>query len=526
VVDPVQGKVIFSAPRLDQPEGIGFLNGIVYFGTYGSARIFQYDSEQPFSFENSSSGNPGLAYDIGNDQDRPFALTSGENKLFVGTIPDYGKLGGALAIYDEEAGSWKEYPNVVENQSITGLACQNGLLYGGTSVAGGLGIPSSADEAKIFVWDIAQQKKIKEVSISIPGLSATYEGKTRTTPVMIGAMSFGRDGLLWVAVDGALAGLDPDTLQVVKYKVLATMDYDSDSPWRPFYLRWGADGLLYTTIGRKVTAFNTETMGYDTLTGYASLATLGDDGNLYYASGSKLMMAPLTRQIAPEDYTRGAAVLAAENAIDQLPGSYRISLEDKSEIQSAKKLVNAAVTAGAAENAIRNLEKLQDCETALEELMHYELTVQTPSINFGTYASAADAAAGTPASVTLKNTGNQPITLKLPQSKYYQITGTLPAELLPGETVVLQIRPKENLEAGKYEETVTVLGDHDVQAAISLCVTVDPGRGSQPGKNGNSQNSPQTGAASDNAIWIGLLALSFGTVFEVLRIKKEKRESE
>jgi hypothetical protein len=102
VYDTDAKTILYNSPELDQPEGIGFLNGKVYFGTYGSARIYSYDPSKPFNYSSGSDGNPGLAYDIGNDQDRPFVLTSGDNKLFVGTVPDYGMLGGALTVYDEK----------------------------------------------------------------------------------------------------------------------------------------------------------------------------------------------------------------------------------------------------------------------------------------------------------------------------------------------------------------------------------------------------------------------------------------
>jgi hypothetical protein len=368
VFDTSTKTIIYNAPKLDQPEGIGFLNGKVYFGTYGSAMIYSYDPSKPFNYNSGTDGNPGLAYDIGNDQDRPFVLTSGDNKLFVGTVPDYGMLGGALTIYDEKAGTWSEYRNVITDQSITGLAYKDGKLYGGTSIAGGIGVASTGEQAKIFVWDVAKGEKVKEATINIPGLNSTFEKSTRTTPVMIGSLTFGKDGLLWGAADGALFALNPDTLEVVKSKVLTSMNYDSDSAWRPFYLRWGADGLLYTTIGRKVTVFNTVNMGYTILNGYAGLATLGNDGNIYYASGSKLMMLPINRQDGNAEYAKGVAVNAANDAIDMLPGYYNITLANKTFVSTARTLVNSALSAGAAENDICNLDKLVKCEETIASL--------------------------------------------------------------------------------------------------------------------------------------------------------------
>ena len=61
-----------------------------------------------------------------------------------------------------------------------------------------------------------------------------------------------------------------------------------------FYLRWGQDGLLYTTIARYVTAIDPVTMKarklVDTQT---NLMDLGVDGSIYYTSGPTLFKLPV-----------------------------------------------------------------------------------------------------------------------------------------------------------------------------------------------------------------------------------------
>ena len=372
VYNPAASSVEWSAPKMDQPEGIGFMNGKVYFGTYGSARIYRYNLSMPFNFSTDASGNPGLFYDIGNDQDRPFVLTSGDNKLFIGTVPDYGMLGGALTVYDSVTGKWAEYPDIVKNQSIAGLAYKDGKLYGSTSRYGGLGIEPTEEQAKIFIWDAATNEKVDEFTLEIPGMDH---------PEMIGSLSFGPDGLLWGVADGALFAMDASTREIVKSKVLFNVDYSQDSTWRPYYLRWGPDGLLYSTIGRRLVAFDTQTMGYDVLLGYAPLAVLGDNGNVYYASGSKLMELPIIRK--PENealYEKGRAVLQAVNAIDMLPGYFEIAISDKAAIRTARLLVNTAIGKGAQDADIANIHKLELCENRLKTLEDSEdSTPATPS---------------------------------------------------------------------------------------------------------------------------------------------------
>lgn len=284
VYNPFTGKIDLNISSFPQPEGIGFLNGKVYFGTYVSAVMYSYDPSLPVSLNK----NPKLEYDI-EHQDRPFAMTSGDDKLFVGTVPDYGVLGGALAVFDEKKGTWKQYNHdqVVRNQSIISLAYKDGLLYGGTTVWGGLGIDPSEPQAKIFIWDVKNGRKIDEFTPDIPGIDEA--------PRMIGDLSFGPDGLLWGAVDGTIFAMDPATKKVVKSKLIRPSTYNT-SKWMPFHLRWAPDGMLYTTLSRKLIAIDPETLQYKVIDDrFMNSMTIGIDGTIYYApeAGTNMSKIPV-----------------------------------------------------------------------------------------------------------------------------------------------------------------------------------------------------------------------------------------
>jgi hypothetical protein len=264
-----------------QIEGIGVLNGKVYFGIYGGALIYRYDPNQPYD----PRANPALFYNIEDKQSRPFAFASGDNKLFIGTVGDYGQLSGALTIYDEAAGTWSVHRDVVKDQSVIGLAYKDGKLFGGTSIWGGLGIDPSAAEAKMFEWDVRQGVKTDEFELNVPGVQ---------TPLMIGSLAFGPDGLLWGIVHGnnesgapafALFAMEPSTKTVVKSKLFP--NGAKGSSWRPFYMKWSEDGLLYTTIGRYLVVFDPETLEYKQLVnGYVNLFTIADDGSIFYSTAN------------------------------------------------------------------------------------------------------------------------------------------------------------------------------------------------------------------------------------------------
>lgn len=269
VYNPFTDNIDVNISSFPQPEGIGFLNDDVYYGTYVGAIMYKYDPSKPVVLNE----NPGIVFDM-EHQDRPFVVISGDNKVFAGTVADYGYLTGALAIYDQATDTWKQFDNVVENQSIIALAYKDGLLYGSTSVWGGLGIDPSEPEAKMFVWDVANERKIEEFTLDDLVIDEP--------PRMIGSLAFGPDGLLWGVVDGTIFAMDVTTKEIVKQKMIRPSLYNT-SKVLGYELEWGPDGMLYTTLSRKLMAIDPETLNVKVLyDGFLNLMTIGIDGSIYY----------------------------------------------------------------------------------------------------------------------------------------------------------------------------------------------------------------------------------------------------
>ncbi|MCU6708551.1 carbohydrate binding domain-containing protein [Paenibacillus sp. J5C_2022] len=270
--DPATGQTAVFG--LNQAEGMVAIGDTLYMGIYPEAEIIAYDPTQP-----DGSAITSLFKIEG--EDRPFIMTTDQEKLYIGTIPDYGLLGGALTIYDPTTNEHEIFHNVVYNQSIVGLAYRDGKLYGSTSIHGGEGINPTETAAKMFVWDLSTNEKTIEFTPDIPGAT--------TAPTMISGLTFGPDGLLWAAADGTLFALDPDTLDMVKH-VTVDASVSQYGKWRPVYSRWGADGLLYSTPAGHLTVLDPETLEYVRL-GKTPVMALGDDGNIYYGmDGTKLAM--------------------------------------------------------------------------------------------------------------------------------------------------------------------------------------------------------------------------------------------
>lgn len=324
IYDPFDGEIDVNLSTFPQPENIGFLNDSVYYGTYVGAVMYQYDPTQEIVLNE----NPGPVFDI-EHQDRPFAITSGDGKLFVGTVPDYGFLGGALVIYDEATDTWTQYDHeeVVKNQSIISLAYKDGLLYGGTSVWGGLGIDPSEPEAKMFIWDVEKGQKVDEFTLDALPIDEP--------PRMIGGLSFGPDGRLWGVVDGTIFAMDAETKEIVKSKMIRPSLYNS-SKWLAYGLEWGPDGMLYTTLSRKLIAIDPETLNYKVLyDGFVNLMTIGVDGSIYFVpeAGSKL-----SRIAVPETDATLASITVNGRPLEGFsPGvrEYRMHIPPSAKIEAA-----------------------------------------------------------------------------------------------------------------------------------------------------------------------------------------------
>jgi streptogramin lyase len=276
--DPATGSVVNF--HMGQGDTIQRMGDKVYFGVYPEGGLYEYDPKQP-----PGDANPHLVSIIGEEQQRVLAMTTGDGKLFLGSVPEYGKLGGAVTVYNPNAPEGSQLTvrrNIVQDQSVVGLAYKDGLLFGSTNINGGLGATPSASVAKMFVYDVNKDEKVTEFTPDIPGLQ---------NPTWIGELSVGPDGNIWGAAAGTLFALNPGTLKVIKSKVLFPGD-TTYNPWSSVGLEWSKDGLLYAEMGERLIAVDPETLDFKQLADIGEF-TIGDDGHLYYSDSHNITV--LTR---------------------------------------------------------------------------------------------------------------------------------------------------------------------------------------------------------------------------------------
>ena len=112
------------------------------------------------------------------------------------------------------------------------------------------------------------------------------------------------------------------------------------------------------------------------------------------------------------------------------------------------------------------------------EVLPHEITVSPQQLDFGTIVSGVDE---TPEekTLTVTNTGSNNITVNLPSSTNYVVTGGEgfedgKAALESGDAASFTVRPKEGLTAGEYEEFLSITTDQsDVSKEILLSFAVE-----------------------------------------------------
>lgn len=254
---------------LGQPEGMTSYNGIQYMGVYPGNMLYSYDCKKPLE-------EPVLIGKMATVQDRPFAMCSGDGCIFMGTVPDYGIRGGDIVVYNTVTGENLVINEPVKEQSIIGICYRDGIIYGSTSVWGGLGSNPDDKPACVFRYSLLEGKMLNCFVPEIPGIE---------NPTWIGEIELDEEGRVWAVTGNTLFEIDFSGEKVLSHITFAEYTYSRTSHrWRPTYIRFGKSGILYTNING-IRAVNKETLEHKKLTeeDEVFLFALDRDERIYYA---------------------------------------------------------------------------------------------------------------------------------------------------------------------------------------------------------------------------------------------------
>jgi len=257
----------------------------LYVCAYPGSYLSVYDPARPFKFGTDANDNPRGFGNLGDGHLRPRAMILGpDDKLYIGSFPPYGELGGAMAVFDLAAGKVVEnYRHLVTNQSIVSLVYEpkSGLVFGGSSITGGGGSTPSEKEARFFAFDPQKKQKVFEAALE--------PGRTSYSAMCVAA------GKVFVNAGKALLVFDPAGMKVVRTVTL---------PGATLEISLGAHpgGLIYGLTGRTVFGVD-PSRGEVTLTAESPVPincgfALTDDA-VYFGSGPQLWRCRLPRTLVP-----------------------------------------------------------------------------------------------------------------------------------------------------------------------------------------------------------------------------------
>lgn len=257
---------------IGQTEGLLFGQGKLYLGVYPKAIMYEYDPKQPWVKEE----NPKRLFSLNEEeQDRPFALAWAGKELAIGTVSGYGRLGGALTLYDPASGEHEVYRNVINQQSIISLTVHEGILYAGSSVFGGLGGPPSEQEAMVMMWDIAAKNPI-------------WQGVPVSGERAVSALTVDDQGFLWGLTAGKLFQFDLKKRQTVMVKEIEPFDWEGVGHfWRGGRLSY-KQGEVYGYSMHTLFRFNPAEDRLDILEEDAHLFAEDAYGRYYFARNTEL----------------------------------------------------------------------------------------------------------------------------------------------------------------------------------------------------------------------------------------------
>lgn len=259
----------------EQGDAVRTVGDHLVIGTYSGAGFYAGDMSQDWEWET----NPEHLFSIGREagQDRVSDIVDADGLAAAATIPNYGELGGALVLFDPAAGSDPQiHRHVVEDHSVVSLAYRDGLIYGGTSIHGGIDSAPAQGPAELFIWDVDAQERVDSIVAD-------------ETADIIHTLTFDAEGRLWGMTDsGNMFEFDTQTHEVTT--TVATGLANSNIWGRTSEMAPNTvDGLIYGNAASRIFTFDPDSHEF-TILDSASIrySTVHEDGTFYFTDSTNV----------------------------------------------------------------------------------------------------------------------------------------------------------------------------------------------------------------------------------------------
>ena len=128
VYDPESDVMRSPGRAVEFPGQIDNLTTVgrrVYIGHYTKARFSVYNFDDSWNPGYERHSNPKFLGFAAHEQDRvPTGTVGPDGKVYFGTKPGYGKLGGSIVAINPQTDSLAVFRNVIDDQSMAGCGLQ------------------------------------------------------------------------------------------------------------------------------------------------------------------------------------------------------------------------------------------------------------------------------------------------------------------------------------------------------------------------------------------------------------------
>lgn len=275
--DPDTASLTNYASKVGQVEGWVHDGSTTWMSSYTKSSIWEFDRAAAVT-----SSNPKKLFDLESaGQDRPMALTGlADGRLAVGTVPVYGALGGAIAVFDPSTSPVVPtvYPAPVADHSVVALTSRresgSDYLYVGTSIDGGLGSVPTAASGVVSKVDADDGSVVWSV--------APIAGERAFPDVTIGS-----NGNLWAIGTGTLVELDPATGATLRTLQIAPVS--TAVTWIGSSVISDGAGKLFVHAGKRLFAVSESDLDvYTVATGVDVVATDFANDRVWVGRNTKL----------------------------------------------------------------------------------------------------------------------------------------------------------------------------------------------------------------------------------------------
>lgn len=265
VVD-VGGEIYYGVP----------LDGQLYTISYIEGTLAVFNPKRAWNQGSDADSNPRTIMHMPEQQYRPVGgiHTGPGGKLYIGTQPDYGLLGGALSVFDPKTGKIEVHRNLVQDEEISAVATDDRLVYAESDRGGGGGSKPTATGVHFLAWNPATKKIVFDHVFPDAGIFEAIAA-------VGGHAYFITMGHLW-DYDRA-----SDTLTAV-------LDFKGNPRVPLESLQAAADGTLWAILDKSLVHLMPKEKKYEVIAdteGHASSGlTIGKDGTIFFGSTLDMWM--------------------------------------------------------------------------------------------------------------------------------------------------------------------------------------------------------------------------------------------